>query len=581
MKDRIAAEGPRAVSGDAPSGHGGRSKRDAITLLILVGIVLVTWLPRLRGPIDTTWDGSAYYILGTSLAEGKGYRLLNEPGEIEAIQYPPLLPLIVAAHQRVLGTNDLLVVGQWLRIFYFFLSVAFIVAAYLLIRRHLPSEYALPATLVCVLYCFVFYWADTLYAEIPFGVATVLFVLCHRKADSAAHSILTGVLATASYLLRTAGIALLVAWVAESLLRGRYRQTLLRAGLVMVPIVLWQGYIARVQNSEQYRHPAYAYQRAPYQYSNVTYAENTSLIDPFKPELGRAGAVDILLRVGRNLIAMPHALGEPVSAPARFWRGLLAAFYSRLGSKRAPPEWLVAVPIIAIGCLVIGGMVLLWTRQEWFIPLYFSVYVLVTCLTPWPEQFWRYFAPLTPFLALSLFYLLASVAAWCTRRERRWDRKVTSLLTVLLLFMIFLVHGWTSTQAWARGRTPVTYYDVSGNEIKYPRLFYHDPRWEPVNTALEWLRRHGKPGDVIAATAPHSAYLRTGLKAVLPPLESDRERAQRLLDSVPVKYVILDVLGIPGISERYAAPTIERHPQMWKPVYVAPDGGARIYERAH
>ncbi len=57
-----------------------------------------------------------YYVLGTSLAEGKGYRLLNEPGEIQANQYPPLLPLIIAAHQIVLGTSDPHVVGPWLRL---------------------------------------------------------------------------------------------------------------------------------------------------------------------------------------------------------------------------------------------------------------------------------------------------------------------------------------------------------------------------------------------------------------------------------------------------------------------------------
>src|SRR5438132_8726577 len=69
--------------------------------LLLSALVVATWLPRMHGPIDLRWDGSVYYVLGTALAEGKGYRLLNEPGEIEAVQYPPLLPAIIAAHQLV------------------------------------------------------------------------------------------------------------------------------------------------------------------------------------------------------------------------------------------------------------------------------------------------------------------------------------------------------------------------------------------------------------------------------------------------------------------------------------------------
>ena len=62
--------------------------------MVLVAAAL--WVPRLTGPIDLRYDAGVYYTLGTALAEGRGYRLLNEPGEIEAIQYPPLLPLIVA-----------------------------------------------------------------------------------------------------------------------------------------------------------------------------------------------------------------------------------------------------------------------------------------------------------------------------------------------------------------------------------------------------------------------------------------------------------------------------------------------------
>src|SRR5262245_34662494 len=87
--------------------------------LILLAVALALWAPRLRGPIDLRYDAGVYYILGTSLAEGKGYRLLNEPGEISALQYPPLVPAIVAVEQKLLGTSDPFVVGQWLRWTYF------------------------------------------------------------------------------------------------------------------------------------------------------------------------------------------------------------------------------------------------------------------------------------------------------------------------------------------------------------------------------------------------------------------------------------------------------------------------------
>ena len=98
-----------------PATRRGRAKATALHCLILAAVVAVLWAPRLRGPIDLRFDAGVYYVLGTSLAEGKGYRLLNEPGDIRAVQYPPLLPAVAAEAQRLSGSTDPAVAGRWLR----------------------------------------------------------------------------------------------------------------------------------------------------------------------------------------------------------------------------------------------------------------------------------------------------------------------------------------------------------------------------------------------------------------------------------------------------------------------------------
>src|SRR5881397_688717 len=111
--------------------------RNIAYLSVLILLSLLLWLPRLRGPLDLRYDAGVYYLLGTSLAEGKGYRLLNEPGEIQAIQYPPLLPLFAAAHQRLAGTNNFAVAGHLLRFSFLAIFLAFIIAAYRLSSHYL------------------------------------------------------------------------------------------------------------------------------------------------------------------------------------------------------------------------------------------------------------------------------------------------------------------------------------------------------------------------------------------------------------------------------------------------------------
>ena len=64
-------------------------RRDLACILLLLALNTALWAPRAYGPIELRWDAGVYYVLGTSLAEGKGYRLLNEPGEIRAVKYPP------------------------------------------------------------------------------------------------------------------------------------------------------------------------------------------------------------------------------------------------------------------------------------------------------------------------------------------------------------------------------------------------------------------------------------------------------------------------------------------------------------
>src|SRR3954452_5090356 len=101
----------------------------------VVALCIVLWIPRLNGPIDLRWDAGVYYVLGTSLATGHGYRMLSEPGSPEAIQYPPLLPAFVALHQRVLGSTDPAVVGPWLRSSFAALFLGYALATLAVARR--------------------------------------------------------------------------------------------------------------------------------------------------------------------------------------------------------------------------------------------------------------------------------------------------------------------------------------------------------------------------------------------------------------------------------------------------------------
>ncbi|MEO7986592.1 MAG: hypothetical protein ABI766_08650, partial [Gemmatimonadales bacterium] len=501
----------------------------ALAALLVVAAGLS--IPRLRGPLDLRYDAGVYYILGTSLAEGKGYRLLNEPGAIQAVQYPPVLPLVAAAQERLLGTTDPAVVGHWLRISAILCFLAYAVTTYLLGHRFLPTRYAFLGALIAVLQVQTLFLSDSFAADVPYALISSLFFL-------AGGGPVAGFLAVTTFGLRTAGIALLGAWAAEALLRRRYRNAALRAAVAIAAVGGWQMYTARVKAGPEYAHPAYSYQRADYQYYNVGYVENMRYVDPFQPELGRASARQWASRLWANAGRIPSSLGEAVSLHRGWWRGEANRIEERFPSV-VIPDRAIDVALAFISLLVIAGMVLLAMDGHWMVVLYVLGSILLIVITPWPGQFTRYLIPLTPFLTLSLVTATGALATHAARSGGGW--RWASRAAAVTIVSILIQQVYTLHKTFTRHHEPATIADASGRIYHY-RLFFYDRTWQLHDEALTWLARQSKGEGVVATSTPHLTYLKTGLRAIMPPYELDPSRAEQLLDEVPVTYLVVDNL---------------------------------------
>lgn len=548
-------------------------------------LILALWLPRLHGPIDLRWDGGAYFVLGTSIAEGKGYRLLNEPGEIRANQYPPLFPLLIAAHQTILGTTDPLVVGRALRLMSFLAFTIYVFAVFALLRRHLASLYALFGTVVCLLNVHTYFLSDLCFPDLLYAVMAVGFLLAFSGGSRCSMAPLAGAFAVAGFALRTTGLALITTWVGEALLKKEWRTALGRAACALIPLAAWFSYVHDVETSAEYNNPAYAYQRADYMFYNVSYAKNVSLNDPFEPDLGYATMSDRAERYLRNVLRVTRYLGESVSAMKRAWEREREQLAKRWGIDLGPP-WIIDVPLYALGCAVLAGMGVLLARGELAIPLCAFSSIMVICLTPWPEQFNRYLMPTVPFLSLSL----CASMVWVTDRSRQASTGIRKCLGVGLVSIVIAGIGLqqtvTTAAVYLKRHLPVQYKTRQGETVKYHLFFYMDS-YRALDAGMDWLILQAKSTAIIASSMPHWVYLRTGNKTVMPPFESDPIRAEQFLESVPVTYLILDE-GLAIDSKRFMKRVIETFPDRWKRLYsdsVVTETGERhdqafeIYER--
>jgi hypothetical protein len=517
-----------------------------------------------------------YYITGISLAEGLGYRLLNEPGEIHAIQYPPLLPAFIAIHRRALGTADPVVVGQALRISFAVLFTSYLLATYALARRFLGPTASIVVTMITAVYSHTILLSDLLFAEIPFALLTVLFVFVQRLGRGWGTTVTAGLLGAAAYLTRAAGIALLAAWVFEALVRRRWAEVASRASLALVPVVAWQVYTAEVKSGEEYAHPAYPYQRADYMYYNVGYVENILLVDPFVPELGRVTPRGLAARVAANLVHMPANLGSVLIGGSDLATRLSGGGWQQAGGLGRLALWGVYLAQLVAGCLALACLGIFIIRRDWLIPFYVTASLVLIASTPWPEQFNRYLVPILPFVALALVLPLAWFAGSSGRFRRDSVRRLGLSAFALVVAAFFGRNLIWDVRTLAFFHTPTFGAAPWGGY----RLLYYDAHWARFDEALAWLREHGEPDAIVATTAPHWVYLKTGLKAVIAPMEADPAKAQELLDAVPVDYLIIDTLGFLDITRRYARPIVQRYPALWEPVYTGPEGGTTIYRRS-
>lgn len=563
-----AATLPDVARTSATAGHR-LGHQDALALGLVIAVAVAMWLPRWRGPIDMRWDGAVYFILGTSIAEGKGYQLLSEPGEIDEVHYPPLLPAIVALHQRLLGSNDPTIVGHWLRLTSFVIFLIYAVLVLRFLRGWLPVWEAVLGTMLSLFCVYAWFLSDLLFPELWFAIATLTFLQTVRRRDRASHTVVAYFAAVAAYALRTIGIVVLVTWVIDSVLHRRLRKAAVRAVLALLPVATWQMYVAGVERSPAYNAPAYAYQRAPYNFYNVSYATNVALRDPFAPEKGRAR---IERRVVRNALHLPVNLGETFTASPRYFEMFLERVLGKGPGATTVAFWMVFLGMSMFGgMLVFGGTAQQLRAGETLLPSYVLMYLAAMCLTPFPDQYQRYLMPIAPALVLAAFVFVSQLAA----RGRIASARL-SKLPLIVLGSALVTQIAATVSVFTSEYQPVAYVDRAGRPVSY-RLFYYGSARREYDETIDFIRTHARSGDVVAAGMPHWIHLRTGLKAVLPPLEADPAKAQTLLDSVPVRYLVIgeDVIA----SERYTRPVVGQRPSAWERVYSTTARHWSVYRR--
>jgi len=441
-------------------------------LLVALYAAVAVWSPNALGFFG---DDAIYASTARALAEGRGYRHLSLPEEPLQTKYPPVYPALLAL---VLSAGAELPDGVgWLRLPGALAGVGAVLLAALYWRRVLGASPGLVAavTVLAGLSPVLLGYARYTMSELPYALLATAALVClddgGTRAEGRARLLwlaLGAGLASLAVLTRSIGLALALAAVAAPLLRRRFTDALLVAGVLIALIAPWTLWRAAAA------------------------AENGAIMQGFLTSYDLAvgsaaylpdGPLEALRVLGQNLLRLAFGLGWfQLALPLDFTRKAMGDGGARL--------WLLhGVCYAALGLVVWG----FWrsARQGLrTLHLYAAVYAALTLV--WTFSPYRFLVPWTPFL---LFFgaegLRAAVSLALRHPRAALIARAAVWAGVLALFL---------ADDWRIARSRETGFFAREGSRDFGEL----------RDVERFLRERTGPGDVVASAHPQALFLATG-----------------------------------------------------------------------
>ena len=453
--------------------------------LVLVHVVLA--FLSASPAIHTGGDNAAYVSLANSLASGGSYAEAWHPGAPPHTKYPPLYPALLAV-MMLLGAKtwgafkaaSMLLTG---------LAVA---ACFLVVRRAWSPRAAVAISALFALAPALLFSAQWILADPLFMVLTLTCLwLLTPDPDVSRRSLFLGLAAAmAAYFTRSAGLPLLVAVVLWLALQRRWKPLAAFAGAFAVPGLLWQL-------------------RA-----GADYLSEFWLVNPYVPDLGRAGPVELVTRFAENVwtYATDH-----VPAGLTGLDGIAAGAVGVLVAALAFAGWLRRVRegpgVIEIFFVLYAGLVLAWpaawSGDRFALPafpllLLYAGQSAALILRRWrardPDSAWSPWPARGALVAAAAVFLIPAGNVWHERADRAGQCRVV-LETV----------------------GPMGCYPHSISEFHAMAL---------------WAGRNLPEGSVVFSRKPRLFHVFSGLPAVTYPFTTDGRSLTVQADSMDVGYLV-------------------------------------------
>lgn len=510
---------------------------------LLVGGFLL--LPNVCG---VSHDDAIYIITAKAIAMGKGYCLINLPGEPLQTKYPILYPAILSLFWRVFPDfPQNLIPMKWLSIVFGTLAIG-LGYLYLVRWKYVQRPMAYCGALLCTVSSWYWYCATLTQTEAPFAALLIYALWCLEKqirqtTEKSLGEVLTGIALALPFLCRVLGATLIpvALWLLFKSGR-RLKFTVLGMALVAAPWIFCMllSYGTVKSNPMQGYYTDYLgwwNQSAPYLLSIFFFNFCVILLQS-----------SILIFSGLHMWCMTTLGNGYLIASALL--GLIPWWY-------------------------------LWKSktQQPVLPLFMACYLLLILVWPWPPG--RFLVPLLPLMSgLSLAGLHVLIQKLVKNKAQVW------------LYAAIVVVAF-SANIYDIGQKTILDKQHGYPSVPFDRQLTVD--WSSYQNLFSWLREHNSHDAILASEFDSMVSLYTGSKCIRPcpvkpiplhylgtePPLGTVDELLHILSYYQVEYLV--AMPLPGSAEELPFANLleavkKEHPQFLETVYTGHDIRFVIYK---
>lgn len=464
-------------------------------------------------------------LLATALADGRGFVDLSLPGHPAHVREPPLFYLALAGLIRAFGFR---MMPMKLFIWASYAASAGLAAAFL--QRRIAPAMAFFASALCLTGPVFFNFLSGPKSDLPFtAVAFGALLLTEgfiarlgsaERARLAGWALATGLMILAAVMMRSLGLALLIAAAGAVMIPGRGRPPLAPrlgwAALLGAPTVA--GYAAwSLRNAGSPNPAGYSY----FDWFRMDLAPNSPLmtaVDFHAPLMGPPPVAPLSMILTRSARHLYLYLGDLGGALCNLdWLGNGAGHFTRT---------VVYLLLAAMAALAVARREKIREGRV-LVPLYITVYL--GAILAWPMDDPRLLLPLMP---LAAGYALDGIAG-LAGRVRPLRLALPAALVVLLASNAVRDAGYQRACA----RLPTVEFRP-GFRVRFTSREARDSY-----ELLLWAGRNTAPGAVLMYHSPPPCRLISGHECSPVPMSQDLAAVRRYILDGGIDYLVVDEWG--------------------------------------